>query len=92
MLKTTGSSKGTALKTFIAGNNEVSDGDGRANKTIRNLSRKSTYIPNIGAIGESNILTPNAKKSFIYLQLAFIKASIFQHFDLKSHIQIKTNV
>ena len=26
-----------------------------------------------------------------YLQLAFIKALILQHFDLKSHIQIKTN-
>ena len=35
------------------------------------------YIPNIRAIREPNFLTPNAKKAFNHLRLAFIKASIF---------------
>ena len=48
-------------------------------------------MPNIGATEELNFLTPNAKKIFNYLQLAFIKTPILRHFDLKSHIQIKTD-
>ena len=50
------------------------------------------HMPNIGAIRKPNFLTPNAKKAFNHLQLAFIKASIFQHFDLKSHIWIEINI
>ena len=34
----------------------------------------------------------NAKKTFNYLELIFIKALILQYFDLKSHIWIKTNI
>ena len=49
-------------------------------------------MPNIGAIENPNFLTPNAKKTFNHLQLAFIKARILQHFDLESHIRIETNV
>ena len=49
-------------------------------------------MPNIRAMGQSNSLTPNAKKAFNYLKLAFIKAPILRHFDLESHIQIKTDV
>ena len=48
-------------------------------------------MPNIGAAREPNFLTPNAKEAFNYLKLAFIKAPIFWHFDLESHIRIKTN-
>ena len=85
-------------KTFKAGNNEVVGGGGdRADKIIVDLSknkksRKLTCMPNIGATGKLNFLTPNAKKAFNYLRLAFIKAPILQHFDLESHIRIKTNV
>ena len=50
-----------------------------------------TCVPNIGAMREPNFLTLDAKKAFNYLQLAFIKALILQHFDLESHIQIKTD-
>ena len=46
------------------------------------------YMPNIRAIGKSNFLTPNAKKAFNHLRLAFIKALIPQHFDLENHIRI----
>ena len=48
------------------------------------------YMPNIRATREPNFLTPNAKKAFNHLRLTFIKALIFRHFDLNSHIQIKT--
>lgn len=37
------------------------------------------------------ILTSTAKEVFIYLQKAFIKASIFYYFDSKLHIRIRTN-
>ena len=49
-------------------------------------------MPNIGATGELNFLTPDAKKTFNHLRLAFIKASILQYFDLESHIQIEIDV
>ena len=89
MLKITGSSRELALKIFRADNNEVVGGGG-GSKMVRNLSRKSTRMPNIGATKESNFLTPNAKKAFNHLRLAFIKALILQHFDLESHILIET--
>ena len=47
---------------------------------------------NIRAMEEPIFLTLNTKKTFNYLRLAFIKALIFWHFDLKNHIWIKTNV
>ena len=49
-------------------------------------------MPNIGATNKSNFLTPDAKKAFNYLWLAFIKAPILQYFDIESHIRIKTDV
>ena len=96
-MKTTGLLK-LALKVFKADNNKVvDDGDSKANRTVMNLSKnkkskKLTYVPNIGSIGEPNFLTPNAKKAFKYSQLAFIKALILQYFDLENYIRIKTNV
>ena len=54
-------------------------------------SRKSTRVPNIGATGEPNFLTPDTKKAFNYLRLAFIKALILRHFDLESYIRIETD-
>ena len=47
---------------------------------------------NIGAIRKPTFLTFNNKKIFNHLWLAFIKAPIFQHFNLESHIQIENNV
>ena len=92
MLKITGLFKKLALKTFKADNNEVVDRDGsRVNKTVRNSSRKFTRMLNIGVIGEPNFLISDAKKTFNHLRLVFIKAPIFQYFDLKSHIQIETD-
>lgn len=55
---------------------------------MRNLIR----IPNIGVIKESILIISNAKEVFNCLRQVFIKTLIFQYFDLKSHIQIKTNV
>ena len=95
-MKTTGSSKESAPKAFRVDDNKVVGVGSRANGTIVNLSkneksRKSTHVPNIGAMEEPNFLTPNAKKAFNHLRLAFIKASILRHFDLESHIRIETD-
>ena len=90
ILKITGSSKELALKTFRTDEDKVVSGGGN-DEIVRNLSRKLTRMPNIRAIGKPNFLTPNAKKAFNYLWLAFIKALILQHFNLKNHIRIKTN-
>ena len=98
MLKTTGSSEQSAPRAFRAGNDEVVRGNGgKADETIMNSSKnkkskKSTRVPNVGATEEPNFLTSNAKKAFNQLRLAFIKALILRHFDLKSHIQIETDV
>ena len=70
-------------KAFKADNNKlIGSGDDRTNETVMNLyknkkSKKSIRMTNIGAMGESNFLTPNAKKTVNYLWLAFIKALIF---------------
>ena len=74
-------------------NKVVCSGSNRANETVVNLSknnksRKSIHMPNIEVIRESNFLTPDAKKVFNQLRLAFIKAPILKHFDLESHIRI----
>ena len=99
MLMTIRSSEESAPKAFKAGNNEVVGGsDDRADETVvdsstskNEKSRKSTRVPNIRATGEPNFLTLDAKEIFNHLKLAFIKAPILQHFDLKSHIRIETD-
>ena len=92
MLKTTGSSKKLTPKTFRADNDDAIGGSGgKANETVRNSSRKLMCMPNIKATGEPNFLTLNAKKTFNHLWLAFIKALILRHFDLKSPIWIETD-
>ena len=98
MLKTTGSSEKLAPKAFKAGNNKVvKSGGGKADKTVVDLSKnekfgKLTHVLNIGATEKPNFVNPNAKKTFNYLRLAFIKAPIFQHFDLESYIRIETDI
>ena len=87
ILKIIGSSKELTPKTFKADDDKVvGGGGGRANETVRNLSRKLTRMPNIRATGELNFLTPNVKKAFNHLRLPFIKALILQHYDLESYI------
>ena len=87
-----------ALKVLKTNDNKVVDNNGcRANKMVMNLfknnkSRNLICIPNIKAIKKPTFLTPNTKKILNHLRQAFIKAPIFQHFDLESHIQIETNV
>ena len=87
LLKTTRSSDKLTLKTFGTNDNKVvGGGSGRANETVVNLSKNNksrnlSCIPNIGATKKLNFLTPNAKKAFNYLWLAFIKAPILEHFD-----------
>ena len=86
------------LKAFRTNNNEVvDDSSSRTNGTIKNLSKnkkskKLLYMLNIRVTEKPNFLTFDAKKAFNHLWLAFIKALIFQYFDFKSHIQIKTDV
>ena len=99
ILKTIGSFEKLALRTFRAGNNKVvGGGGGRADEMVvdssmskNEKSRKLTRVPNIEAIGEPNFLTSDAKEAFNHLRLAFIKAPILRHFDLKSHIRIETD-
>ena len=85
-----------AQKAFKADDNEViGDSGSKTNGIIVNLAknkkfRNLIYILNLRAIGEPNFLIFNSKKGFNYLQLAFIKATIFRHFNLKSYIQIQT--
>ncbi len=43
------------------------------------------------ANSRTDFLTPEAKKAFIYLRKAFIKAPILRHFDLERHIRIETD-
>ena len=85
-----------APKAFGFDKNEVIGVGGRANKVVVNLSkneksRNLTYMLNLKAIKKPNFLTSYNKNAFNHLQLAFIKALITWHFDLKSHIQIKIN-
>ena len=99
MLKTTRLFEKLALKAFRANNNEIVEGSsGRVDKTVVDLfksknqkSKKLTHMPNIGATEKPNFLTPNVKKTFNHFRLVFIKASIFRHFDLESHIWIETD-
>ena len=51
-----------------------------------------THVPNIKLTKKPIFLTFNAKKTFNYLRQAFIKTLIFQYFDPKSHIWIKTDI
>ena len=80
-----------ALKTLKIDDSKVVEIGDRANKKAVNLLKKNksknlTHIPNIGVIGEPNLLIPKAKKIFNYLKQAFIKAPIFLYFDLLSYI------
>ena len=93
MLKIIRLSKQLGLKTFRTDDDEIVDDSGsRVNEMVRNLSKNLTLITNIGAIEEPNFLILDAKKAFNYLRLAFIKALILQHFNLKSHIKIEIDV
>ena len=57
----------------------------------KNLS-KSENLPNFSTKdGRPSFLTPKARSAFNRLWLAFNKAQILWHFDLKCHIQIKTD-
>ena len=72
-------------------NKVVDNGGNRTNETVVNLFKNNKfrhliYIPNIRATRKLNFLISNTKKTFDHLQLAFIKAPILSHFDLKSHI------
>ena len=79
------------------GNEVVNNNSGATDRIVLNLSknkksRNLTCVPNIGAIKKLKFLIPNAKMAFNNLWLAFIKASIFQYFDLEHHIWIETDI
>ena len=65
-LKATESSN-LAPKALKADDDKVVEVDNRANKMVVNLSKNLTHVPNIKAIGKSNFLTSNTKKTFNYL-------------------------
>ena len=86
MIKTsfaTKPSKNLLLLINMAEFDKVDVGDGDCeDKTVKRLPFKNSN-------GVKNYLTPKARLAFIQLRKAFIEALIFQHFDLKCHIQIK---
>ena len=90
-----------ALKLFKTDYNKVfSDGCDKINKIVvnsftklkNNKSKKLMCMSNIRTTRKLISLTFNAKKTFSYLKQTFIKTSILQYFDLKSHIWIKIDV
>ena len=92
-METTRLLKKSASKAFKANNNNiVSSSNNKVNETVVNSFRNLTRISNIRAIEKPIFQTPNAKNTFNYLQLVFIKALIFWYFDLKSHIWIEINI
>ena len=100
MLKTT-TLANLAPRALGIDDNEAVKVGGRADKTVRNLSKSKrlkntkSKIPthiNIGAMGESTFLTPSAKKGFNCLKQMFIKALILRYFDLENYIWIQIDV
>ena len=63
---------------------DVSSG-GNYEKTVGRLPSKNLN----GTIG---YLTPDTRRAFTQLRQVFNKAPILQHFDLKCHIRIETNM
>ena len=79
-----------APKMFKADDDEVVKVGRRVNKTVVDSSKpkklkneKSENLTRIGATGEPIFLTLGTKEAFNQLWQVFIKALIFQHFDLK---------
>ena len=95
------------LDTRVLAANIVGDveGDGRLKrvkpKTWKSQSQKSSISKKLSKNrnlpksnnknNESSFSIPEARVVFNCLRLAFTKAPIFWHFDLKCHIWIKTN-
>ncbi len=68
--------------------------DGGGIKNLSNIeklakSKKLDFVKT--KLFKEDFLTFETKKAFIYLQKAFIKASILYYFDIKHHICIKTD-
>ena len=85
------------LKIFKINDIEIVEGSNRANKIVVNLfnklkNKKFGNQTLIRAIKKFIFLISNIKKFFKYLKQVFIKALILKHFDLKSYIQIETNI
>ena len=61
----------------------------KSKKWIQTKKAKTSRAKNLGQSG--TFFITNARRTFIKLRQAFIVVSILNHFDLKRHIQIKTN-
>ena len=64
---------------------EFGKGDCGENKTITLSALSTSKNPT-----EAGYLISGTKKTFDFLQHAFIQTPIFQYFDLERHIRIKT--
>ena len=58
----------------------------KVGKKVQNLSKSKKTVRSL------DFLTPKAKLAFAKLRQVFLKAPILQHFDLKRHIRIETDV
>ena len=77
----------------IDSTNDNNSASRRIDRNIKNLSTIAKLIKTKKPANFSKIdfLISKTKKSFIYLQKTFIKAQIFDYFDPKHYICIKTN-
>ena len=88
MSSTTKSSKNLLLLLEIIEADKVGIG-------IKNGDCKDKMVeksPSKNLNGITGYLNPNARQFFTQLRQAFIKALIFQYFDLEYYIQIETDV
>ena len=99
MLRTTSKTQSSAVLLVainMAEDNEIGSGGGNGMKSMITPKKFiGVDYPNFeGTVGARSFeyLTPNAKKAFNHLRHLFIKASIFQHFDLEHHIWVETDV
>ena len=100
MLKTTSPTRlsGVLLSLIdMAEKDEIGNGDSNGMKfTFTITFKKATranYLNFKGIVGTRGFeyLTSDHKKAFNHLWHSFTKATIFQHFDLKCYIRVKTN-
>ena len=70
---------------------KVGGGDGKIGKRVQKSS-KSKNLSKSKKTVRSDFLTPGTKLAFTELRQAFVKAPIFQYFDLKRHIWIEMDV
>ena len=96
MLKTSASQQYTTANKLDDSEGTISGGvdvdDFRKSNKKLSKSKKSTISNNGGATKEPKFLNSSIRDAFNLLQQAFIKASIFWHFDVECYMWIETDI